>query len=135
MSLTLPLKLNDGKVLGVLRLVNSATGAFAAEMLPVARCSPPQPQRRSVTPSLPMPCARRLDTVMRLGMCAEYRDKETSAHIHRMAHISRLLARELKLSEGFATTCCSPPMHDVGKIGIPDAILQSRDRSRTLNGR
>jgi HD-GYP domain-containing protein (c-di-GMP phosphodiesterase class II) len=124
--LTLPLKLNDGKVLGVLQLVNAASGTFSTEMLPVARSLASTASAALGNAQLADALREaRMDTVMRLGMCAEYRDKETSAHIHRMAHISALMARRLDLSEGFCDNLLlAAPMHDVGKIGIPDAILQ-----------
>lgn len=68
--------------------------------------------------------ATRLQIVQRLGMAAEYRDEETGNHILRMSHISELLARCV----GWSETDCdlilnASPMHDIGKIGIPDAIL------------
>ena len=124
--LTLPLKLNDGKILGVLQLVNAASGAFDEAMLPVARSLASTASAALGNAQLADALREaRLATVMRLGMCAEYRDKETSAHIHRMAHISALLARKLLLSEVFCDNLLlAAPMHDVGKIGIPDAILQ-----------
>jgi putative two-component system response regulator len=66
----------------------------------------------------------RLEVVQRLGMAAEYRDEETGSHILRMSHISTLLAR----ASGWNEAACelmlnASPMHDIGKIGIPDAIL------------
>lgn len=66
----------------------------------------------------------RLQIVQRLGRAAEYRDNETGAHVLRMSHVSALLAR----STGWDESQCemmlnASPMHDVGKIGIPDAIL------------
>jgi putative two-component system response regulator len=66
----------------------------------------------------------RLQVVQRLGMAAEYRDEETGNHILRMSHISALLARSI----GWSAADCelmlnASPMHDIGKIGIPDAIL------------
>ncbi|MDE0883117.1 MAG: GAF domain-containing protein, partial [Myxococcota bacterium] len=100
--LTLPLKLGDGKVLGVLQLVNAASGNFAADMMSVAHSLASTASAALGNAQLTNALREaRLDTVMRLGMCAEYRDKETSAHIHRMAHISAMLARKLDLSEGF----------------------------------
>lgn len=66
----------------------------------------------------------RLQVVRRLGMAAEYRDEETGYHILRMSHISALLAQSM----GWNGADCelmlnASPMHDIGKIGIPDAIL------------
>jgi len=66
----------------------------------------------------------RLQVVQRLGMAAEYRDEETGNHILRMSHISTLLARAIGWSEADCELMLNAsPMHDIGKIGIPDAIL------------
>ena len=66
----------------------------------------------------------RLQVVQRLGMAAEYRDEETGSHILRMSHICALLTRTLGGSEADCELILNAsPMHDIGKIGIPDAIL------------
>ena len=66
----------------------------------------------------------RLQVVQRLGMAAEYRDEETGNHILRMSHTCALLARAV----GWSDAACdlilnASPMHDIGKIGIPDAVM------------
>ncbi|SDS02694.1 response regulator [Pseudomonas oryzae] len=67
----------------------------------------------------------RLQIVQRLGMAAEYKDNETGLHVIRMSHYSRLLALAAGLGEDEAEDLLhAAPMHDVGKIGIPDAILR-----------
>lgn len=67
---------------------------------------------------------RERETVTRLAKAAEFRDPETGSHIHRMAHFSAMIGRELGLDHA---TCdmllAAAPMHDVGKLGTPDAIL------------
>ncbi|MDP1529708.1 MULTISPECIES: HD-GYP domain-containing protein [Comamonadaceae] len=66
----------------------------------------------------------RLQVVQRLGMAAEYRDEETGYHILRMSHVCALLARAVGWSELDCDLILSAsPMHDIGKIGIPDAIM------------
>jgi putative two-component system response regulator len=68
--------------------------------------------------------ARERETVFRLCKAAEYRDPETGAHILRMAHYSQLIARGLGLSvEDQELLLEAAPMHDIGKVGIPDGIL------------
>lgn len=65
-----------------------------------------------------------LDTVFRLGVAAEYRDKETANHIKRVSELSVLVGRQLHLShEELEILYWAAAMHDVGKLGIPDAIL------------
>lgn len=67
---------------------------------------------------------RERETVHRLSRAAEYRDPETGAHILRMAHYSRLIAQSLGLStEQQELILTAAPMHDIGKVGIPDHIL------------
>lgn len=67
----------------------------------------------------------RLYIVQCLGMAAEYKDNETGLHVIRMSHFSRVIALAAGFSEEDADEILhAAPMHDVGKIGIPDAILQ-----------
>ncbi len=69
----------------------------------------------------------RLEIVQRLGLAAEYKDNETGLHVIRMSHYSQVLARAAGYSEAQAEELLhAAPMHDVGKIGIPDAILRKR---------
>lgn len=71
----------------------------------------------------------RLQVVQRLSMAAEYKDEETGHHVLRMSHTSALLAQQLGWSESFCELMLhASPMHDIGKIGIPDAILLKPDR-------
>jgi putative two-component system response regulator len=66
----------------------------------------------------------RLQVVQRLGRAAEYRDNETGNHILRMSHSAVLLARRLGYDEAQCELLLhTSPMHDIGKIGIPDHIL------------
>ncbi len=66
----------------------------------------------------------RLDIIRRLGRACEFRDNETGAHIERMSRYSHLLGLAAGLSDEQADMLLNAsPMHDVGKIGIPDAIL------------
>jgi len=67
----------------------------------------------------------RLEIVQRLGLAAEYKDNETGLHVIRMSHYSALIARGAGFDEEAAEELLhASPMHDVGKIGIPDRILQ-----------
>jgi len=65
-----------------------------------------------------------LDTIYRLSVAAEFKDKDTASHIRRMSHYSAALARVIGWSESQVEQILyAAPMHDVGKIGIPDSIL------------
>jgi putative two-component system response regulator len=64
------------------------------------------------------------ETIFCLAKAAEYRDPETGAHILRMAHYSKHIARVLGLSnEDQDLILQAAPMHDIGKVGTPDMIL------------
>ncbi|MDH5654746.1 MAG: response regulator [Spirochaetia bacterium] len=66
----------------------------------------------------------RLQIVRRLGRAAEYRDNETGLHIIRMSKISALLGASAGLNEYECDLLLNAsPMHDIGKIGIPDNVL------------
>ena len=66
----------------------------------------------------------RLQIIQRLGRAAEYRDNETGLHVIRISHYARLLGKAAGLSAHAAEDLFNAaPMHDVGKIGIPDQIL------------
>lgn len=70
-----------------------------------------------------------LEIIRRLGRAAEYKDKETGDHIIRMSKICRLLALAAGLSNDQAELLLhASPMHDIGKIGIPDSILLKNGR-------
>ena len=65
-----------------------------------------------------------LDTIHRLSHAAEYRDEDTGAHIKRVGQCSARLARQLGLCDTEVESILyAAPMHDVGKIGVPDRIL------------
>lgn len=62
--------------------------------------------------------------LQKLGQAAEFRDEETGNHILRMSHTSALLARGLGWNDARVECLLNAaPMHDIGKIGIPDRIL------------
>jgi putative two-component system response regulator len=66
-----------------------------------------------------------LDTMLRLSVAVEFRDSCTYEHIRRMAGTSALIARAMGLPEQQVELIkAASPMHDIGKIGIPDAVLQ-----------
>lgn len=65
-----------------------------------------------------------LDTVIRLSQAAEYKDEDTGSHIQRMGYYSASIAEKMGLiGEESEAILYAAPMHDIGKIGIPDRIL------------
>ena len=72
---------------------------------------------------------REVDTLYRLSRAAESRDQVTGHHLPRMAKYSALIAKGLGLSVSQQEAIeLAAPMHDIGKIGIPDRILQATDK-------
>ncbi len=71
----------------------------------------------------------RLEIIRRLGQAAEYRDNETGEHIIRMSRMCAVLAGLVGLDEKRVELLLNTsPMHDVGKIGIPDKIMLKPDK-------
>lgn len=65
------------------------------------------------------------EIINKMGEIAERRSRETASHVKRVAEYSRELALLAGLSEKEADLlCAASPMHDIGKVGIPDSILQ-----------
>src|SRR5574341_148730 len=72
---------------------------------------------------------REKETLMRLARAGEFRDEETGFHLVRMARYSRLIADAIGLEREEAETIeLAAPLHDIGKIGIPDHILLKKDK-------
>ena len=64
------------------------------------------------------------DTMLRLARASRYKDEETGAHIERLSHYARSMALNIGWDSDRAQGLFAiAPMHDVGKIGVPDAVL------------
>jgi two-component system response regulator RpfG len=71
--------------------------------------------------------SRERETLYRLARAIEYRDAGTGVHLLRMSHYAEVLAEALGMGDeevGILTSAA--PLHDIGKIGIPDAVLLKR---------
>ena len=67
---------------------------------------------------------RERETLSRLARAIEYRDAGTSAYLERMSHVAGLIAEQLGLSEEEVRIIeMAAPLHDMGKIAIPDSVL------------
>jgi len=75
--------------------------------------------------------------LMTVGRLAEYRDNETSKHLERVREYARLLATEVKNDSRYSAEVSdemiediyrAAPMHDIGKVGIPDFVLCKPDK-------
>lgn len=71
--------------------------------------------------------AREREILLRLARAGEYRDETTGSHIVRIGRLCRGIAEVLGLDASECTIIeAAAPMHDIGKIGIPDAILHKQ---------
>ncbi len=128
--MVVPMLNREDQVIGVLQLINVLSGG---QVLPFDR------RCEKMTFSLASQAAvaienaeltenlkqAHLDTIFRLAVAAEYRDKETANHIKRMSQYCAQIARGLGWSKDEVEMILwSSLMHDVGKLGIPDRILQ-----------
>ncbi|MCJ2050838.1 HD domain-containing protein [Methylobacterium sp. J-070] len=72
---------------------------------------------------------REEEIIFRLALAVEYRDNETGDHTWRVARYSQIVAEGLGLPpEMCRNLYLAAPLHDVGKVGIPDGILLKPDR-------
>lgn len=71
---------------------------------------------------------RERETLYRLAKATEYRDPGTGTHLLRMSHYTEVLAEALGMpDDDVRILTLAAPLHDIGKIGIPDAVLHNRD--------
>ncbi len=128
--LAVPLKCPDGEVVGVLQLINRIDSDGTIVPFPEPRHRPIMSLASLAAVSIHNALLvdrlkhAHLDTVIRLSVVAEFRDSNTARHIERISRISVLIARALGLDEEQVELIqYASPMHDIGKIGVPDSIL------------
>ena len=69
------------------------------------------------------------ETIFTMGVIEEQRSKETSNHTRRVTEYSKLLAVKLEMSDrDIELITAAAPLHDIGKLGIPDEILMKADK-------
>ncbi|MBI4389117.1 MAG: PAS domain S-box protein [Nitrospinae bacterium] len=70
-----------------------------------------------------------METLQCLAMAAEFKDEDTGKHILRISRYSELLASELGLPDSeVRKIALASPMHDIGKVGVPDTILHKNGK-------
>jgi HD-GYP domain-containing protein (c-di-GMP phosphodiesterase class II) len=130
--LTLPMADNAGELIGVMQLVNSlddnmVVDRFDTQDIFVAQYLSSIAAMAIKNTSFNEVLKRSYhETVERLATASEFRDLETSHHIKRMCEYSALLWKKLgcKNEEELENVKYASQMHDIGKLGIPDRILQ-----------
>jgi PAS domain S-box-containing protein/putative nucleotidyltransferase with HDIG domain len=110
----------DGRLLSV-SLVISPINAPSGELLGIAEIVRDISAQTLAEEALQ---AARLEDLAHLALAAECRDDDTHQHTERVAVLAELIARELGMgSQEQATIRLAAPLHDIGKLGIPDQIL------------
>ena len=123
--LSIPLKGPQGEIIGVLQIVNLPEGSFEKEELRLARAMASQ-AAIALSNALLLDELKnaQLDTIYRLSRVAEFKDRETGDHIRRMSLVSKYIASAMKNDPDFIELILyASPMHDIGKVAIPDSIL------------
>lgn len=127
--IVVPVKDSSDYVVGVLQLINARKGkavvpftkSFESLLLSLASQAAISIRNAQLTQELK---EAYLDTIFRLSVAAEYKDDDTAAHINRMSRYSALIAEAMNLpAEEVEKIRYASPMHDIGKLGVPDAIL------------
>lgn len=130
--MTVPLMDSQGLVMGVFQAINKKGNAavFSKEDLERLRLTAVYSAKTVESAMLTAELeATQREIIHILGEVSEYRSQETGDHIQRVAEISYKLAKYLGLSADDAENIkLAAPMHDLGKIGIPDAILNKPGR-------
>jgi PAS domain S-box-containing protein/putative nucleotidyltransferase with HDIG domain len=110
----------DGRLLSV-SLVMSPINAPSGELLGIAEIVRDISAQTLAEEELQ---AARLEDLAHLALAAECRDDDTHQHTERVAVLAELIARELGIGpQEQATIRLAAPLHDIGKLGIPDQIL------------
>ena len=132
--MVVPMLNREDKAVGVLQLINALKDGQVVPFLPefeklassLASQAAVAIENAELTEDLKQ---AHLDTIFRLGVAAEYRDKETANHLKRMSYYCVQIAKGLGWpDETVNMILWSSLMHDVGKLGIPDGILQKPGR-------
>lgn len=124
--LAVPLKDRTGKPLGVFEVLNKAKGSFNEEdegfLRILATIAASAIENARLYENLRK---SHLETIYRMAMVAEYRDQQdTASHLRRISKYTAMLAAQLGQSFEFVEELrYASPLHDIGKVAIPDSIL------------
>lgn len=128
--LALPMTNPDGRVLGVVQLINARGDGFGPRHgeLVLSLASQAAVAVENSRLRLELQEAYR-ETIFRLARAAEYRDTDTGDHIRRVSQYAAEIARGAGLPErDIEDLLLAVSMHDVGKIAVPDAVLKKPGR-------
>ena len=129
--LAVPFKGRDSQVLGVFEVLNKSKGAFTDEDEGLLRILATMAASFIENASLYDDLRRsHLETIYRMALVAEFRDqKDTGKHLRRMSRFSGILASAMGMSyQESEDIRYASPLHDIGKVAIPDVILRKPDK-------
>ncbi|MGQ0645189.1 MAG: HD domain-containing phosphohydrolase [Elusimicrobiota bacterium] len=124
--LTAPMRNNKKQVMGAFQVLNKKSGSFDEQDEQVLLIFAEQAASAVENARLydEVRTAAK-DTILRLAAAAEYKDKDTRNHLERMSRYSAILAEELGMPPlDVQNIQLASPMHDIGKLGVPDAVLK-----------
>jgi len=134
--LVVPMKTPDGTIVGVIQLINARhpeTGevtTFSKENEELVLCLASQAavalNNAKLTSELQLAYS---EAIHRLARAAEFRDHDTGAHIERVSRYAAAIAEALELpSAEVSKILLASTLHDIGKLAIPDSILQKPEK-------
>ena len=124
--LAVPLKDVAGNIMGVFQVINKNAGRFDSDdeavLQLIGSIAASAIENAQLCENL---YKAQLETIYRLAITAEYRDQEdTAVHLRHVSAYTALIAEGMGLSEQeIESIRYASPLHDIGKVGIPDAIL------------
>ncbi len=132
--LAIPLKCPDGQTIGVLELINRLSPDGKPIPFSDTEIHSVMPLASMAAVTIHNDLLRRnlkrahLDTIIRLSTAAEFRDDASAGHIRSVSNTSAILAGAIGLDDKkIELVQYAAPMHDIGKVGIPDNILKKPD--------
>ncbi|MEO0258644.1 MAG: HD domain-containing phosphohydrolase [candidate division WOR-3 bacterium] len=133
-TLTIPLITGNNELVGVLQLVNARENGkitpFKDETIQIMKFFASQAAVALQNAKLLEEVKKiQLYAIYTLSSAAEFKDKVTGDHIKRISKVSYIIAKTLNQSREFCELILyASPMHDIGKVAIPDHILNKPDR-------
>ena len=123
--LSAPMVNHQEKTIGVFQVLNKKKGKFAKQDEEILTIITSQAAAAVENVQLYEELREtQREAILRLAIAAEFRDEDTANHIRRMAEYSVVIARQMKFPVDWIETLqLAAPMHDAGKLGVPDAIL------------
>lgn len=128
--LAVPLRIPEGEIIGVLQLINALNEKKEPisfhESFEELVCSLASQAAVAIRNAMLLEEIQQahLDTIFRLSKAAEYRDEDTEVHLRRVTGYTMVISGKLGLSsEEIGLLKYAAPMHDIGKLGVPDSVL------------